>query len=59
MCCQTCDSNTSEDSGQYGMPVFLSACYCKNESEIGFLAVASSSSWRYQHEFSGETSQFL
>ena len=36
---------------------FLSACCCKNESEIGFLTVTSS--WRYQHGFSAETSQFL
>ena len=36
---------------------FLSACYCKTESEIGFFTVTSS--WGYQHGFSAETSQFL
>ena len=36
---------------------FLSACCCKNESEIGFLTVASSRG--YQHGFTDETSEFL
>ena len=39
------------------LPTFLSACYCRNESEIDFLAVTSS--WGYQHGFSAQTSQFL
>ena len=37
--------------------LFLSACCCKNESEVGFLTVTSS--WKYQDDFSAETSQFL
>ena len=36
---------------------FLSACCCKNESEVDFFTVTSS--WGYQHGFSTETSQFL
>ena len=36
---------------------FLSACCCKNESEIGFLIVTSSLG--YQHGFSAKASQFL
>ena len=36
---------------------FVSACCCKDESEIGFINVTSS--WRYQHGFSTDTSQFL
>ena len=36
---------------------FLPACCCKNESEMGLLAVTSP--WGYQHGFSAETSRFL
>ena len=36
---------------------FLSTCCCKNESEIGFLTATSS--WRYQHGFLAEASQFF
>ena len=36
---------------------FLSTCCYKNESEIGFVTVKSSCV--YQHEFSGENSEFL
>ena len=54
MCSETCDFNTLEDTA---WRVFLSACCCKNESDIGFLTVTSS--WGYQHGFSAETSQFL
>ena len=55
MCCETCGFNISQDGIVW--KAFLSACCCKNDSEIGFLTVTSS--WGYQHGFSTETSWFL